>query len=168
MTRYDIDQIINDFLRDAQYRVGELTIQMDKSDDKGDYPYEQMRKVRAELIMFMGIIWWSYDEIKDGYNFLYASLPNSSNYWTERELVLEIEYLRNRASLNNVPYLSFTNHLTELVTGNLQVQGAGLPIGHFGQYITYNVAGDPIAADFPVYGGMNIYEDINSYFAGRP
>lgn len=161
---YDIDQIINDFLRDAQYRIGELGIEMDQSRDDGKYPFSDKQRSVAELVALMNILWWSKDEIKDGYNFIYGG---SDNQWTEKEVVLEIEKMRDKAGLNPVPYLSFINHATELVSGTGATAGLGLPIGSFGQYITYDIAGNPVAADFPVYGGMNVYEDINSYFAGR-
>lgn len=161
----DIDQTVNDFLRDAQYRIAEITIEMDDMDNRSNTGYKDLQKTRHELIAFMSDLWWAYDELKDGYNFMLAGTTD----WTERNIILEIEYLRRKASLNEVPYLSFTNHTTELAEMPDQdnSSGTGFPIGSQGQYITYNVSGDPIAIDFPAHGGMKTYDDINTYFANR-
>ena len=161
----DIDQIISDFLRDAQYRVAEITIDMDGMDNKSNRGYKELQDIRHQLIAFMDELWWSYDELTDGYNFMLAGTTD----WTERNIILEIEYLRRKGRLNEIPYLSFTNHTTELAEMQTQSDssGAGFPIGTYQQYIAYNVSGDPVAVDFPVYGGMKTYDDINTYFAGR-
>lgn len=161
----DIDQIVNDFLRDAQYRVAEITIEMDSMDNESNRGYRELQKVRHQLITFMSVLWWPYDELADGYNFMLAGTTD----WTERKIIKEIEYLRRVARLNQVPYLSFTNHITELLSmsATSTSTGYGFPIGTQGQYITYNISGDPIAVDFPIHGGMKAYEDINMYFAGR-
>ena len=156
----DVNTVVNDFLRDAQFRVAELSIVIDnakrtKKKRRGGRT-EQEQQWRAMLILWMDCLWDSRQPIHGSdYNFLFD--------WTDREIIEECEYLRYLTEMNEIPYLSFAgfspevrNKITETVAGNL-------PAGNEDDIITYDGNGDPITIPFPKVGGM-VAETIAQYF----
>lgn len=164
----DVTTVVNDFLRDAQYRVAELSVEIDDLNDEGNSEYYELIDLRRQLLVFMDIVYWGRHPIIDGYNFLAGG-----NAWTDAEIIKECHYLRSKANLNPVPYINWNNYNPEIVsfgdsgtTGNT-VNGAVFPTGTLGQYLTYNASGNVVASAFPIYGGALSSEDIFDYFGDR-
>jgi hypothetical protein len=174
-----VNETVNDFLRDAQYRVAELTIEMDELDDAGNYLYVEKEVLRHELLSWMDTIYWGRHNLVDGST--EQTPPDSSPYnftasgvsWTDNEIIQECHLLRNKANMNPVPFINWNNYNPELVsyggsptTGN-ESTGAAFPIGTLGQYLTYNISGQVVAQSWPIYAGALESEDIFDYFLDR-
>lgn len=158
----DINQSISDFLRDAQYRIAEISIELDKS----DYPlnskkYTDLYDIREQLIVFMDTL----------YNARYSF--HDSKYrimdWTDLEIEKEIEYMRYWSGVSEIPYLTFTAYYPWIVNNvvNSNGVGIGLPNGNLGQYLVYTLNNNVEAQDFPNRCGVSLGENINDYFSGR-
>lgn len=165
-----VEEIVNDFLRDAQWKIAKLSEEMDELSDDGGYQYEDLRNLRRELMTWIDALYWGRHAFKDsGFTFLYAG----ENAWTDDEIVRECHLLRYKANLNPVPYISWNNYNPSIVswgasatTGNT-VSGATFPVGTLGQYLTFDASGNVIAASFPIYAGASESEDIFDYFLNR-
>lgn len=164
-----IHDYIADFLRDAQYRVGKLTAEIDALADDGGYLYEEKINHRLWLTAFMDIVYEGRWLISDGYNHIqYVSVPVEDS-WTEREIIQEIQYLRYYTNMNEIPYINFTGHYPQIVlaiTGSSQ-SGSEFPAGNPGDSIFYNANKSPYAENIDPYGGIYTNESITSYFTGR-
>lgn len=169
-----INDHINNFLRDAQYRIGTLSVEIDNLKDKGSYEYRILFEKRLHLSVFMDIVYEGKWYIIDGYNHIqYITTTGEAEGWTEKEVIREIEHLRYYTDMNEVPFITFTAHYPQIInlTGsNEQVGsgGSGLPVGTTGQIIFYNASGIPYTDSISPWAGMNTGESINSYFSGRP
>jgi hypothetical protein len=154
-----IAEYIDDFLRDAQYRIGELSSEIDDVEDNGSTQYRELYEKRMQLITFMDIVYEGKWYIVDGYNHIqYTTTAGTEDMWTEREVIQEIERLRYYTSMNEMPFINFTAHYPQIVnpigsggSGN----GGNLPAGLPGDTIFYNAS------------GMFTGESINSYFSNR-
>ena len=153
-----IDDQINAFLRDASYRVAELTIEIDEKKNT-DKKFKEEAELRAELTTFMDLLYDSINPIKDDYTFLKQS-------WPEREIIAEMEYLRGVSEMAEIPYITFTGYSPQVITqaGDDNVDSTMFPPGFVGQIMTYNISGDVVVVDFPSTGGMKIGETIDDYF----
>jgi hypothetical protein len=155
-----IDDQINDFLRDASFRVAELTIDIDAK-KRSDKSFKVEAELRAELTTFMDLLFDTINNIKDDYTFLKTD-------WPDREITLEMEYLRDRTGMSEIPYITFTNYspniLVQITGGNGGSGSTTLPAGALNQIITYDISGNAIAVDFPTAGGMFTSETIDQYF----
>jgi len=154
----DVNQVVNDFLRDAQYRVAELAILINKgkTESRRQNRYEQEQDWRSQLILWMDILYDSRHDFKSGYNFLYN--------WTDREIIEECEYLRKITGMNEIAWLSwagYTQMIREEVTGT---SGSGLPVGTEDEHIIYDGNGNAYATPFPTTGGMQS-ETITQFFS---
>lgn len=164
-----IAQYISDFLRDAQYRVSELTIKIDEKKDEGeeDPNFILLKAKRKALIDFMELVYDPFHLfIDDEYNFLKAATA-----WTDREISAEIEYLREYTDMTRIPYGVFTGYyptiLVSLLGNNVNAgENAVFPEGDYLDILRYNVNGELEAIPFPQYTGMGNLS-INDYFAGR-
>ena len=169
-----IDTYINDFLRDAQYRVGVLSKEIDELEDDGSTQYQLKYRQRMELIAFMDIVYEGKWYIMDnGYNHIQylGTAAGQKETWTEKEVIQEIEHLRYYTEMNEVPFITFTAHYPQIVNligsgGSGSAPGYQVPAGIFGQVIFYNLSGVPYADFIDVYAGYN-GETITSYFTGR-
>lgn len=155
----DLNTTIADFLRDAQYRVAELTIEMNAMKKKRD-EYYSLHDLRAQLIMWMDLLYESRDSIYgDDFNYLDPEI------WPEWDIISECEYLRRISGMATIGYLTFAGYspiVRNIITGG---SGSGnLPVGAENQYIRYDANGDPVAEDFPSIGGMET-ETITQYFS---
>lgn len=167
-----IAEYINNFLRDAQYRIGVLSSEIDALEDDGSYRYRLKSRQRLELGTFMDIVYEGKWYITNaGYNHIqYTTAMGEKVLWTEKEVIQEIEHLRYYTEMNEVPFITFTAHYPQIVNfigGGGSGSGTGLPAGTYGQVIFYNALGVAYADDIDEYGGMYTNESINSYFSGR-
>ncbi len=164
-----IHDYIAEFLKDAQYRVGKLTAEIDALSDDGGYLYDTKKEHRLWLTTFMDILYEGRWLILDGYNHVqYVDTP-TEDFWTEREIIQEIQYLRYHTNMNEVPYINFTGHYPQIVstiTGSSQ-SGSGFPAGLPGDMLFYNLSGGVYADSVDSTGGMYENETIDSYFTGR-
>jgi len=152
-----IDQIISDFLRDAQYRMVEIANELDELDDFSDPRYEELEQQRLELYLFMDCLYVGMWSIYDGYNHL---------DWDDYDIQAEIEYLRNRCEMINSPYMTFVGTYPEIlacITGD--TSGSGLPSGNYGDMIYYNSNGNPITVPLPVIVGMLDSDTPSTFFS---
>lgn len=140
-----IDQYVADFLRDAQFRIAEMGVEMDALSDFNSPRYIELEGYRQELYQFMDVVYVGNWSIIDGYNFL---------DWDDYDIQAEMEYLRNRTAMITSPFTTFVGNYPEIVegiTGNSLA--TGLPVGVNQQYVGYDVNGNPIAVDFPELAG---------------
>jgi hypothetical protein len=151
-----IDEIVSNFLRDAQYRVAEFTIAISDKKKEG-YNYSDEDFMRAQLILWMDLLYNSRGSIYEGYNFLES--------WTDREIQEECEYLRKFTGMGEIPYLTFAGYspeIRQIITGG--GDGISFPSGNVGDILYYATQGTtPITTPFPQEGGM-IGETIDEYF----
>lgn len=152
-----IDDQINYFLRDASYRVAELTIEINGKKNAAK-KYKKEAELRAELTTFMDLLYDSVNTIKDDYTLLKQD-------WPEREIIAEMEYLRDRSSMADIPYLTFTGYAPSITVTNVAGGDTNtLPAGGLQEMITYDVSGNPVSVVFPDAGGMETSETIDEYF----
>jgi hypothetical protein len=183
-----IDDYINNFLRDAQYRVGTLSVEIDEMEDDGSTQYQLAFRQRLELTTFMDIVYEGKWYITDsGYNHIQylEGAIDAEETWTQKEVIQEIEHLRYYTNMNEVPFINFTAHYPQIINGTggsgsalpppgsvlppgtSYPLGAGFPAGLYGQTIFYNISNQPYAEFIDPYGGINTGESITSYFTGR-
>ena len=155
-----LDEQINNFLRDASWRIAELSGEIDQL-KRQDKTFREQAEQRAELSVFMDLLYDTINPILNDYTFLKVD-------WTEREIIAEMEYLREHTQMAEIPYITFTGYSPTIIVdggtgpGN---PGGTFPPGTVGQILTYNASGDLIAVDFPSDGGMLTNETIDEYFA---
>ena len=154
----DINTIIADFLRDTQYRVAELSIEIDQARDQQLFDKGAFA-IRAELILWMDLLYDARHNIREpDYNFL--------DSWEERDIIGECEYLRQKSSMSSIPYLTFAGYSPEIqniIIGDPGSGGGTLPTGNPGDHIVYNAASVPITEPFPEIGGLQ-GETIDQFF----
>ena len=171
-----IDEHIGNFLRDAQYRIAQLSVEMDKLGDDGSYQYRDMYSKRLQLSVFMSILYeGNWRIIEPGFNHIQfeVSASGALETWTEREMLAEIDYLRYYTNMNEVPYITFTGHYPLIQASSSSESGGSgsgesLPQGLYQQMIIYNLSNVPIAVDIDPYAGPLDGESINTYSSGRP
>lgn len=169
-----VEEVVNDFIRDGQYKVAELTIEMDQLDDSGNYLYVEKEKLRHELLTWIDTLFWGRHELvessqgsvnTDPYNY-----TASGNAWTDDEIIRECHKLRAKASLNPVPYISWNNYNPQIVSFAASGGSGGnvnFPPGTLGQYLAYDINGNVVAQSWPIYAGALESEDIFDYFLNR-
>ena len=151
----DKDTVVFEFLRDAQYRVAELSTEIDTA-RRNAVPYDDQEDLRMQLAAWMDILWDSITSIRDYYTLL---------DWTDREVIAECDYLRSISGMAEIPYITFSGYHPQIIskiTG--ESTGGNLPNGQFNQIISYDVSENPYALDFPEEGGMLDNESIDEYF----
>ena len=154
----NIDQIINNFLRDASYRIAEYSIVIDTKKKEGEN-YDKERHLRSVLIQAMQVFYAPKQNLKEGYNY-------ASN-WTDRQIQAEIEFLRKVTKMTKYPSLTFTGYSPLIRQEILGDSGnATLPLGSTNDILVYsgnNNNPDPVP--FPMEGGYK-QESIDVYFGG--
>lgn len=169
------DEILN-FLRDAQFRIGELTEEIDELYNIGEIESPKTKhRLRLELLTFMEILYeinWTIDGTS--YNHV-VSHPEEEyvSPWTEQMILDEIEYLRIHCGMTEQPLMTFVPFYTEIVntiinetTGN---PGGGIDVeGIHRQMLMFDLSGNLAAIDVDPYGGAKPNETIDDYFSGRP
>ena len=154
-----IDEIVNNFLRDAQWRVAELGNEITALKKQG-YDYEEPKWLRAQLILWMDLLYESRASIYEGYNFLGS--------WSDRDIQAECEYLRKLTGMAKVPIITFAGYSPEIrneIIGGDPGDGVDFPFGNVGDILVYETQGSsPNAIPFPQVGGME-GETIFEYFS---
>lgn len=154
----DIDQIVNDFMRDAQWRVAEIGIELDEMKSRNSAEYKRLSFIREELYLFMDSLYIGRHPISDGYTYIY-------NIWTERQVIEEIEYLRSWSGMTITPFYNFVSYYTQVLNQITQGGNAsGLPQGDPGDFYVVNANGFVEAYPFPSFAGMIDYESVSDYF----
>lgn len=163
----DINVEINNYLRDAQWRTSELTIQMDEIKDDGNTGFKRRDNQRLQLSIFMDLLYVTDYSFIDGFNFL----AGGDEPWTDEEIQAEIDYLRDIGEMSEVPFLTFTDYQLNVVNNTIISDGNGgsisFPIGNQNDFLFYaNAGSNPITTPFPITAG-HTFETIDSYFDGR-
>ncbi len=151
-----IDEIVDRFLADAQYRVATLSIEMTDQKKEG-LPITNNEWLRSQLILWMDLLYDSRHSIYDGYNFLGS--------WSDREIQAECEYLRKLTGMTEIPYITFAGYSPE-IRNNIIGGGGGVsfPFGNVNDILVYQTAGNtPVTQQFPEEGGM-IGETVFEFF----
>ena len=157
----DYEQTVSEFLRDGQYRIAELTIEIDQK-KRDSIDWLEPALLRWELINWMNLLVDPRQDIKDGSNFLLSG----SQPWTEREVIAECEYLRRKSGMNNIPWITFAGY-SPVIRSEEGSGGTGLPSGNPGDTIIYDSSSVPRAVPFPQYTGNPNDVNIDEYF-NRP
>ena len=152
----DIDQVIADFLKDAQFRIAEIGVELDNLADMSSEEYQILADHRLQLSEFIGIIYVGQWNIIDGYNLL---------DWDDYDIQQESEYLRTETGMINSPFTTFSCVYPQIVNNIVEGDGAGLPVGDPGDFIYYNTNGEPVTVQFPRLVGMQSGDTVQSYFA---
>ncbi len=162
-----IDDYIANFLRDGQYRIAVLSVEMNELEDQGSYQYKKLDRSRKDIANFMAILYEGKWLVQSAYNHMQIGAELT---WTEREVTEEIEYLRYYNKMNEVPYITFTGHypkIASIINGGGSGSGDSLPVGTFGQLMGFGGSGIAEAQTIDEYGGHIDGESITSYFIGR-
>lgn len=173
----DLNTVVSEFLRDAQYRIGKLSVEINELDKEGSYNVDEKRRQRLELAVFMAILYEGKWFITDSeYNHVQMTeAADEENAWTEGEIISEIQRLRYYTNMNEMPFINFTAHYPQIASfigtsgsqGSAPEDSLSFPIGLSGQVIFYNSGGVPYADTIDEYGGMYDTESINAYFNNR-
>lgn len=160
-----IDDIIANFLRDAQGRIANIAVEIDKISDDGGYRYQELLNQRSMILDLMSILYTGDWYIESGYNHIqYGALEEE---WTERDLISEIEKVRYATEMNEMPFINFTGHypqIIDLITGG-SVSGDSLPTGDYLDLLIANISGQFVPQSFSNIGGMFELESITDYFS---
>jgi len=157
----DINKEISDFLRDAQYKLALMTAEMDNSEDDGDVFYEELRQQRWELDYFYSILYETDQAMEGAYNWLEAA------EWTEKEILEEIHYLRNKYQMNGVPALNYAPNTIQIINYVNTEGGAGVPLPVGIGDILIGATSGWIVGSLNNYVGMLDTESLTNYFLGR-
>lgn len=165
-----LDEYISNFLRDAQYRIAQLSVKMDELQDDGSYQYKKLFQQRLELIVFMAILYEGKWYIEGGYN--HIQYEDTEETWNSNDIIAEIEHLRYYTNMNEVPYITFTAHYPQIasylgIVGQVGSGGTQFPSGQPGNIIVYNNNSEPYADDVDPWGGQLINESITDFFEDR-
>ena len=157
----DINKEISDFLRDAQYRLALMTTEMDSLEDDGDIYYQTFKEQRWELDFFYSLLLDTQQSIEGAYNWLETA------EWTEKDILNEIHYLRNKYEMNGLPVLNYQSSIHQIINiisegdvGNIPspVGNGDILIGNGGQWVVGSLSD---------YAGMLNTETLTNYFSGR-
>ena len=157
----DINKEISDFLRDAQYKLALITAEMDKLEDDGDVFYQDLKYQRWELDYFYSILYETTMAMEGEYNWLDAA------EWTDKEILVEIHYLRNKYKLNGQPVLDYASSVTKIVNFVTEGDNSDIPLPVGVGDILVGTPTEWIVGSLSEYGGMINTESLNSYFIGR-
>jgi len=152
------------FLRDAQWRIGEIGRELDAMSNKRADAYNKLWDIRNDLCQFVDLLYNArYGFVDGAYRFL-----SDENNWSDDDILAEIEYQRWVSGVNEIPYYTFTSYYPFLVN-MLSSNGTslGVPSGSLGQYLVYSLNNVLVAETFPDRCGMSLGENIHDYFNGR-
>lgn len=163
----NVNKEISDFLRDAQYKLALITIEMDQLEDDGDVHYAKLKYDRWELDYFFHILYETRQAIEGGFNWLDGA------EWKDKEILNEIHYLRHKHRMNGSPILDYgtvTNKIVNVVQNEVSTSPSDgslpTPTGP-NKILTSNASGGWEEGSFTKYVGMLDTESLNTYFTGR-
>ena len=160
-----LDEYIANYLRDAQGRIAEISVEMSELEDQGSYQYRKLYRSRLALSTFMDLLYEGKWLIKDGYNHMQIG---ETLTWTEREVIEEIEHLRYYNKMNELPYITFTAHypkIASVISGGGSGSGSSLPAGNYGQLMGFDGSRRPEAQTISPWAGHLDGETITAYFS---
>lgn len=161
-----LTQSILDFLRDGQYRIAQLSSELDDLKDDGGYLYDDRFLKRLQISVLMDILYEGKWYILDGFN--HVQIGDALYDWTEREVMQAIESVRYETDMNEIPFITFTAHYPQIaIYGQSGLGSADLPTGQPGDTIFYNESGSAYTDSIDQFGGMNDTDTIETYFTGR-
>ncbi len=153
----DIDQYIADFIRDAQYRIAEIGVEIDGIKNGRSPRLKELLDWRDDLYLFMDILYVGEWSIIDGYNHL--------TDWTDEMVQSEAEYLRNKTGMVTSPFTTFVGVYPEIVASIGGGSSSGLPQGDPLDFIQYNQNGEAVTQPFPQFVGAQTGDTPATYFA---
>ena len=158
----DVNKQVSDFLRDAQWKLAKITAEMDSLEDDGDNLYQDLKHDRQELDYFYSILLETQQEVEGDYNWL------STAEWTDKEILNEIHYLRNKHQMNGMPLLNYQHTIHQIIAFSGASGGSGLPVStSAGKILISTSGGGWEEGSLSDYVGMLDSESLNTYFAGR-
>lgn len=156
------EEILN-FIRDAEYKIGQLTTEMLNMSDDEDEEYTELNYIRENLINFSDMVYNTRYSFRDG-------VDNRFMDWSNHEILAEIDYIRKYADLNPVPYISFGNRSTIVISKTTESSSPGqnntIPIGSEGDLLTFDANGNLILTELSDVAGWDGVESISDYFNG--
>jgi hypothetical protein len=140
---------------------------------------KDLHRLRLELTTFIELLYEVSWGIYDGYNMvLTVDAPYVFNEgFSEEWLTHEMEYLRFKSGMVDLPLIQFGPYYTDVVhlitPGTSGGGGGGTSgginvIGSYGQFIMFDISNLPVAVDIDEWAGALPNETITDYFAGRP
>ena len=157
----DINKEISDFLRDAQYKLAQLTFQMDGNEDDGDVYYQELKEARWELDYFYSILLETSQQMEGGYNWL------TTAEWTEKDILNEIHYLRSKHQMNGMPVLDYQHTTHQIISFINDGGGGSLPTPTAPGLILVSTTTGWEEGTLGDYVGMLDTESLDTYFTGR-
>lgn len=152
-----LNEEISDFIRDAQWKLIEMSIYQDQDNDfsYGEAQIKRSLRDRWELYIFM---WLLYNN-RYNYSEDHASLLD----WTEEQISAEIQYLRNRFNMNPVPVMF--NSARKTVLRFIEQNSGNLPEGIPGYILGWNQNNEPVPV--PVKSIVGAITDVSpeQYFS---
>jgi len=165
------------FLRDAQYRVAELTGEINTLLMKGEIESPAaLHGLRLELMAFIELLYEVSYGIYNGYNHVLSTddVPVYNKGFSEEWITHEMQYLRSHTGMSNLPLIQFGPYWTDVVniitpaTSGGGSTGGSINIpGTYGQFLMYDISNQLVAIDLDEWAGMLPTETITDYFAGR-
>ena len=153
-------EAISDYLRDAQWRISEITVQNVTGTEDPD-----LNSIRDQLYAFMDIAYVGRWKLRDAagnseFNFL--------ENWTDTQVFEEVDKLRQIGEMNEAPFMSFAGYDPTVVSVISQSEAVTveIPAGVQGEFVGYDASSVPIAVEFPETGGFKS-GTITEYFEGR-
>ncbi len=140
---------ISNYLRDAQYRIAELSIEMNELEDQGSYQYQKLYRSRLELALLMDILYegkWLIQKKKLTITAVTKATPavvTLSDIGTlSNNDVIEIKNVRGMTELNGNKYT------VRNISGNTfeLYDEAGTTAINSSAYGTYTSGGDLIVS----------------------
>jgi hypothetical protein len=144
-----LSEHISNYLRDAQYRIAELSIEMNELEDQGSYQYQKLYRSRLELALLMDILYegkWLIQKKKFTITAVSKANPGVVTLSSSEGLaigdVIEIKNVRGMTQLNGNKYTvkNISGNTFELYnqTGTAPVDSSA--------YSTYTSGGDVIVS----------------------
>ena len=155
----DLDTTVLEFLRDASWRIAELTLEMDNMESKDIPQYKEKDRIRLELYLFMDVIYFGRNEIKDGYNYALQT-------FTEAELFAEMEYLRGMSGMNITPTFNFVPYYSQILNKIVEGGVESIPSGVYNDILIFNNNNELVLQQWPNIAGHYDGESAAAYFSG--
>ena len=153
-------------MRDATFRAAEITNKLlQEVIDEESNEYRRLDHYRQEIWAFTRVLF-------EGNHYLYD--PNASGFlgdWTDEEILQEIEYLRSKIGISEIPWMSYANTTPSLINkingigGILVEEDPSIVEGVEGQVPEYDTNGKTLVPrNKPTLIGATV-GDIAEYFS---
>ena len=99
-----LEQHIAEFLRDAQYRLAEMSYELSSKSNRKIKNYDEKLLLLKRLTIFIHLLYVEDYPIYDtSFNFL---------NWSKNQIIKEIEFFRAKLNINVVAFAEFVNYKT--------------------------------------------------------